>query len=304
MDEGVTTLEAKTGYGLDAENELKMIRVMELLERDLPLDIEKTFLGAHALPPEFSGRFTEYVRMVIDEMLPAAADRVDAVDVFCENIAFDLELTGKVFEAALGLGLAVKIHAEQLSNMGAARLAASMGALSADHLEYLDESGVRAMASAGTTAVLLPGAFYYLRANRLPPVELLRRHRVPVAVATDCNPGSSPCVSILTVLNMACTLFRLSPEEALAGVTANAARALGIQHRVGTIEPGKRADLVLWDVEQPAELAYYMGYNPCRMVIKNGIVVSEDGKMSEAGRASVWPTPWAKRVRGTSISGP
>ena len=205
------------------------------------------------------------------------ADRVDAVDVFCETIAFDLDQTQRVFAAARKHNLPLKIHAEQLSNMGAAAMAASMGALSADHLEHIDERGVRALAANGTTAVLLPGAFYFLREKQLPPVDLFRRDRVPMAVATDCNPGSSPCLSILTILNMACTLFRLSPEEALAGVTINAARALGIHSTAGSIEAGKKADLVLWDVDAPAELSYYLGHNPCRTVIKNGTVVISDG---------------------------
>ncbi len=277
MGEGVTTLEAKTGYGLDPENESKMVRVMEMLERDLPVDLSKTFLGAHAVPPELSGRPDDYIRIVIEDMLPLVADRVDAVDVFCETIAFDLDQTQRVFAAARKHNLPLKIHAEQLSNMGAAAMAASMGALSADHLEHIDERGVRALAANGTTAVLLPGAFYFLREKQLPPVDLFRRDRVPMAVATDCNPGSSPCLSILTILNMACTLFRLSPEEALAGVTINAARALGIHSTAGSIEAGKKADLVLWDVDPPAELSYYLGHNPCRTVIKNGTVVISDG---------------------------
>ncbi len=270
LREGVTTVEIKTGYGLDLETELKMVRVMEMLEEDLPVEIAKTFLGAHALPPEYRRRAEAYVDLVCDQMLPQMAERVEAVDVFCEAIAFTPAQTQRIFGRALEHGLSIRIHAEQLSNLGGALLAAGMGATSADHLEYLDGAGARAMAAAETVGVLLPGALYTLRETRRPPVDLLRRLGVPMAVATDANPGTSPCFSILTTMNMACVLLGLTPEEALAGVTVHAARALGRAGRLGTIEVDKQADLVLWDVETPAELAYYIGYNPCSQVIKRG----------------------------------
>jgi len=268
--EGVTTLEIKTGYGLNLEAELKMLEAMDMLAEDLPVEISKTFLGAHALPPEYRGRQEAYVSLVCNTMIPQMAGRVDAVDVFCESIGFSVAQTRRIFEAAQQHGLAVKIHAEQLSNMGGAAMAAGMGALSADHLEYIDRGDVPKLAEAGTVAVLLPGALYYLRETHSPPVELLRRFRVPVAVATDANPGTSPCFSILTAMNLACVLLGLTPEEALAGVTVYAAQALGRQARIGTIEAGKQADIALWDVESPAELSYYLGYSPCSLVIKRG----------------------------------
>lgn len=272
LAEGVTTVEIKSGYGLALEHERKCLRVARALGQGNPVDVRTTFLGAHALPPEFAGRPDEYVAEVVS-MLQAlhAEGLVDAVDAFCERIAFSTEQTRRVFEAASRLGLRVKLHAEQLSDSGGAQLAAGFGALSCDHLEWLSEEGAAAMAQAGSVAVLLPGAFYFLRETRLPPVELLRRHKVPVAVSTDCNPGSSPCTSLLLVMNMACTLFRLTPEEALAGATCNAARALGLDDR-GVLAPGMRADFVLWDVQRPAQLAYAMGANPRRMTVFQGVV--------------------------------
>jgi imidazolonepropionase len=262
LAEGVTTLEIKSGYGLSLEAEAKCLRVARALGRRNRVSVRTTFLGAHALPPEFAGRADHYIEEVL-RMLPQlhAQGLVDAVDAFCERIGFSLDQTRRVFEKARQLQLPVKLHAEQLSDSAGAGLAASFGALSCDHLEWLSEEGVRAMAAAGTVAVLLPGAFYFLRDTRVPPIELLRRYRVPMAVSTDCNPGSSPCTSLLLMLNMACTLFRLTPEEALAGATRNAARALGLPDR-GVLAPGLRADFVLWDVGSPAELSYAFGANP------------------------------------------
>ncbi len=274
LEEGVTTIEIKSGYGLQTDAELKQLRVARLLGDAAPVTVRATFLGAHAVAPGFEGRADDYVALVCDEMLPAVAQArlADAVDAFCEGIAFSPAQTARVFERARGLGLPVKLHADQLSDLGGAALAASFGALSADHLEYASDAGVRAMARAGTVAVLLPGAFYFLRETRLPPVPALRDHGVPIAVATDCNPGSSPLTSILLALNMACTLFRLTPEEALAGATCNAARALGLADTHGTVEAGKACDLALWNIAEPAELAYAMGANPCVGVVKNGIM--------------------------------
>lgn len=270
LREGVTTLEIKTGYGLDLESELKLLDAIDLLAGELPLDVVRTFLGAHTLPPEYRDRPDAYVDLVCETMIPAVAGRVDAVDVFCESIAFSLEQTRRIFEAARAHALAVKVHAEQLSDQGGAALAASMGALSADHLEHLAPDAVATMAASGTVAVLLPCALYTLRETRRPPVDLLRAHGVPMAVATDANPGTSPCFSILLAMNMACVLLALTPEEALAGVTIYAARALGREASVGTLEVGKQADLVLWDVETPAELVYGTGYNPGATVIRRG----------------------------------
>ncbi len=260
--EGVTTVEIKSGYGLALEHERKCLRVARLLGAQEGVAVRTTFLGAHALPPEFAGRPDAYIDAVL-AMLPAlhADGLVDAVDAFCERIAFSPAQTERVFQAARALGLPVKLHAEQLSDSGGAALAARHGALSCDHLEWLGEEGAQAMAAAGSVAVLLPGAFYFLRETRLPPVELLRRRGVPMAVSTDCNPGSSPCSSLLLMLNMACTLFRLTPEEALAGATRHAARALGLADR-GMLAAGLRADFVLWDVARPAQLAYAIGANP------------------------------------------
>ena len=261
LAEGVTTVEIKSGYGLDTENEIKMLRVARFLSEVCPVTTVTTFLGAHALPVEFAGRADDYIAHVCDIMLPAVAARnlADAVDAFCENIAFTRAQTERVFEAAARLGLRVKLHADQLSDSGGAELAARYNALSADHLEHASDEGIASMARAGTVAVLLPGAFYFLRETKMPPVEALRKHGVPIAIASDCNPGSSPIPSLLINLHMACTLFRLTPLEALLGVTAHASRALGLEKECGTIEVGKRADLVLWDVQSPAELAYWMG---------------------------------------------
>ena len=270
LAEGVTTLEIKSGYGLALEHERKTLRVARALGSKHPVDVRTTFLGAHALPPEFAGRQDAYVDEVI-RMLPLLHEQglVDAVDAFCERIAFSAAQTERVFQAAQALGLPVKLHAEQLSDSGGARLAARYGALSCDHLEWLSAEGAAAMAQAGSVAVLLPGAFYFLRETKLPPVELLRTHQVPMAISTDCNPGSSPCSSLLLMLNMACTLFRLTPEEALAGVTRNAAKALGLDER-GVIAAGRRADFVLWDVAHPAQLAYAFGANPRLQTVFKG----------------------------------
>lgn len=270
--EGVTTVEIKSGYGLEQQTELKQLAVARQLGRERPVTVRTTFLAAHAVPPEFTGRSGDYVDQISGPMLDAVAaqDLADAVDVFCEGIAFSPNETARVFAAARAKGLPVKIHAEQLSNLGGAALAAGYGALSADHLEYLDEAGVIAMAQSGTVAVILPGAFYFLRETQKPPIELLRKHGVAIALATDANPGSSPLTSPLLVLNMACTLFRLTPEEALAGLTRHAAKALGLQDEIGTLETGKRCDLAIWEIERPAELAYRIGFNPLHSRIWNG----------------------------------
>jgi imidazolonepropionase len=264
IDEGVTTLEVKSGYGLSLEHERKQLRIARSLESASAkgVSVITTVLGAHALPPEFAGRADDYITEVCDVMLPAlvAVELVDAVDSFCENIGFTLEQTRRVFDAATRHGLRVKLHAEQLSNMHGAELAAQFNALSADHLEHVDEAAVVAMARAGTVAALLPGAFYFLRETRLPPLELLRRHQVPIALATDCNPGTSPLTSLLLVMNMAATLFRMTVDECVIGVTRSAARALGLDDR-GTLEEGKRCDLAIWDVETAAELVYPIGRN-------------------------------------------
>ena len=270
MAEGVTTIEIKSGYGLAMEHERKCLQVARNLARSHAIDVRTTFLGAHAVPLEFAGQTDAYV----DNLLPMmqhlhAEGLVDAVDAFCERIGFSLAQTARIFDAARALGLPVKLHAEQLSDSGGAQMAASYGALSCDHLEWLSERGAAAMAQAGTVAVLLPGAFYFLRETKLPPIDLLRQHQVPMALSTDCNPGSSPCTSLLLMLNMACTLFRFTPEEALAGVTRHAALALGLKDR-GVLAPGMRADFVLWDVKHPASLAYAMGANPMRTTVFKG----------------------------------
>jgi len=271
MAEGVTTLEIKSGYGLSLEHEMKQLRVARQLGTDLNLTLRTTFLGAHALPPEFEGRSDAYIDDVV-QMLPAvaASGLADAVDAFCEGIAFSPEQTARVFDAARAAGLPVKLHADQLSNLGGAKLAASYQALSADHLEYTSEEGVAAMADAGTVAVLLPGAFYFLRESKLPPMEAFRANDVPIALASDCNPGSAPVTSLLLMLNMACTLFRMTPEEALLGVTRHGATALGLQGTHGTLEPGKVADFAVWNIEEPAELAYRIGFNPLEAVVRQG----------------------------------
>jgi imidazolonepropionase len=272
LAEGVTTVEIKSGYGLDIDSEVKMLRVARRLGSDLPVTVRTSFLGAHALPPEFAGRQRDYVALVAGPMLAqiAAAGLADAVDAFAERIAFTPEETATIFAAARARGLPVKLHADQLSDQGGAALAARFGALSADHLEYTNAEGIAALAASGTVAVLLPAAFYFLRETKVPPIDLLRGHGVPIALATDCNPGSSPLLSPLMVLNMACTLFRLTPEEALAGMTRNAARALGLADR-GTLAPGQAADLALWEVSRPAELAYWMGGHPLRAIVQAGV---------------------------------
>lgn len=274
LAEGVTTVEIKSGYGLDVETELKMLRVARALGAASEVDVYTTFLGAHTFPAEYKGNHQAYVDLVCRQSLPSAhaAGLVDAVDAFCEGIAFSVAETEQVFAAAKALGLPVKLHAEQLSNLGGAAMAARHGALSVDHIEYLDEPGVAALAQSGTVAVLLPGAFYYLREIQLPPVSALRSHNVPIAIATDLNPGSSPIHSILATMNMACVLFGLTPEEALLGITAHAAKVLGLNDR-GRIAPGLKADLVLWDAERPGDLAYPLGFNPLAAVIRNGEVV-------------------------------
>jgi len=271
---GVTTVEIKSGYGLDLENELKMLRVARRMGQHASIDVVTTFLGAHALPPEFNGNQDDYMDYVGGDMLDAVVreNLADAVDAFCENIAFSVDQVERLFIRARELGLNIKIHAEQLSHQGGAKLAAEYQALSADHLEWIDESGVKAMAAAGTVAVLLPGAFYTLRDSRIPPIDLLRKYNVPMAVASDCNPGSSPVLSLPLMINMASTLFRLTPEESLIGVTRNGAKALGLQDR-GVLEVGKKADFALWDISHPAELAYQLGGNACSGVVKNGDIV-------------------------------
>jgi len=270
MAEGVTTLEVKSGYGLDAEHEARCLRVARRLGYDLDLTVRTTCLSAHAVPPEFDGRADDYIAAVCAWLPQLHAEGLfDAVDAFCDRIAFSPAQTRRVFEAARALHVPVKLHAEQLSDQGGTQLAAEFGALSCDHLEYLSYEGVKAMVRARTVAVLLPGAFYFLRESKLPPVEALRNAGVPMALATDHNPGSSPTLSPLLMLNMACTLFRLTPEEALRGMTINGARALGLNDR-GTLEEGRRADFAVWNVEHPNELAYWFGHNPCASVIVGG----------------------------------
>ena len=274
LAEGVTTIEVKSGYGLDRDTEMKMLKVARELSQWRPVDVVTTYLGAHALPPEFKDDRTGYLDLVCTQVLPAVAKAklADAVDAFCEGIAFSVDETRRVFEVAKSLGLPVKLHAEQLSNLGGSAMAASFGALSVDHIEYLDQAGVDAIAASGTVAVLLPGAFYYLREKQAPPVAALRKAGVPMAVATDLNPGTSPVHSILTAMNMACVLFGLTPEEALRGVTDNAAKALGLSDR-GLLTPGMRADIALWNTQRPGDLAYPLGFNPLAAVIHNGELV-------------------------------
>jgi imidazolonepropionase len=273
LDTGVTTVEIKSGYGLDIDTELRMLEVMSSLENRLPVAVQKTCLAAHTVPIEYEHNRRGYLDLVCNELLPIIVDNniADAVDVFCESIGFDIKESTRVLQTAADLNLKVKLHADQLSDMGASSLAAEFRALSADHLEYCPESGVAALAEMGTTAVLLPGAFYYLRQDRKPPVELLRTYDVPIAIATDLNPGSSPVASLLTIMNMACTLFGLTPEEALCGVTSHAARALELLDDRGTLEVGKRADLAIWDIQSPAELSYWVGLNPLVDRVKDGV---------------------------------
>lgn len=270
LQQGVTTVEIKSGYGLDRATELKILEVADQLEQHHPVSISKTFLGAHALPAEYRDNADGYIELVC-QMLPELAKRglVDAVDVFCEGIGFSVEQSRKVFDTAKALGLPVKAHAEQLSNLGGAALVASFEGLSADHIEFLDEAGVKAMAEAGTVAVLLPGAFYFLCETQLPPIALLRRYQVPIAIATDLNPGTSPFCSLPLMLNMACTLFRLTPEETLQGVTCHAAKALGLNDR-GTLAVGQRADFGCYRIERPAELCYQFGVNTLQQLVIAG----------------------------------
>jgi imidazolonepropionase len=271
LAEGVTTVEVKSGYGLELEAEARMLRAARALAAARAVTVETTFLGAHALPPEAHGDKDRYIDDVI-AMIPAMARAglAGAVDAFCEGIAFSPQQTARVFAAANKAGLPVKLHADQLSNLHGARLAAEHGALSADHLEYADEDGIAAMARAGTVAVLLPGAFYVLRETQRPPVEAIRRHRVPIAIATDCNPGTSPVTSLLLIMNMAATLFGLTVEEAVAGVTREGARALGRLDEIGTLEAGKACDLAIWNIERPAELVYRIGFNPLHARVWRG----------------------------------
>lgn len=272
--EGVTTVEIKSGYGLDTECELKMLSAARTMNINPDIDIIPTFLGAHALPAEYADDRSGYIDLIVDEMLPkvAEANLASAVDAFCENIGFTLGEIERVFIKAKELRLSVKLHAEQLSDQKGAALAAKYNALSADHLEHLSEESIIQMKEAGTVAVLLPGAYYTLRDTKLPPIELLRQHNVPIAIGSDSNPGSSPVLSLKLMINMASTLFRLTPEEALAGVTRNAAKALGLEDR-GVLEAGKIADMVIWDISHPAELSYHVGGNQVKSIIKNGRII-------------------------------
>ena len=272
LAEGVTTVEIKSGYGLALEHERKQLRAARALTRERRVGVSTTFLGAHALPPEFAGRADDYITEICGNMLPSLVREglVDAVDAFCEHIGFSLEQTKRVFNAANLQGVRVKLHAEQLSNMHGAAMAAAFRALSADHLEFVDEAGIEAMRDTHTAAVLLPGAFYFLRETRLPPIDLMRQHGVAMAIATDSNPGTSPLTSILMAMNMAATLFRMTVDECLIGVTRAAAQALGQSRRIGTLEAGKQCDLALWNVERPAELVCAMGLNPLHARIWKG----------------------------------
>ncbi|MBU4680761.1 imidazolonepropionase [Cedecea davisae] len=276
--DGITTLEVKSGYGLSLEDERKMLRVIRQLGQSLPLTLHSTCLAAHALPPEFKGRSDEFIAEICDNWLPAlhAEDLVDAVDAFCEHLAFSVAQVERVFIKARELGLPVKLHAEQLSLLHGAGLAARYNALSADHLEYLCEEDIALMAEHGTTAVVLPGAFYFLRETKKPPIELLRQYQVPMAISSDLNPGTSPVLSLRLMMNMACTLFGLTPEEALAGVTLHAARALGVSDTAGSLEPGKEANFVAWEIDHPAELSYWLGGTLSKQVIYQGKEVWND----------------------------
>lgn len=276
MRDGVTTLEIKSGYGLDLANERKMLRVARRLADELPLTVRATYLAAHALPPEYAGRADDYIAHICDEMLPALAGEglVDAVDAFCEHLAFSPAQVERLFIKARELGLPVKLHAEQLSSLHGSSLAARYQALSADHLEFMTEEDAVAMASAGTVAVLLPGAFYFLRETQLPPMDALRRHGVKIALASDLNPGTSPGLSLRLMLNMGCTCFRMTPEEALAGVTVHAATALGLGDSHGSLQVGKVADFVAWQIERPADLAYWLGGDLPKRVVRMGHEIS------------------------------
>jgi imidazolonepropionase len=288
LEEGVTTVEIKSGYGLDCESEAKMLRVARRLESEHAVTVSTSLLAAHALPPEFAGRADDYVDTICNDWLPRLAGDsplsgdsphfrrlVDVVDAYCEDIAFSAEQCGRVFAAARALGLPVRLHSEQLSNVGGSQVAALHGALSCDHLEYANEADAAALARSGTVAVLLPVAWYALAEKQLPPVAALRANGVPIAIATDCNPGSAPCASLLLAMNMARRLFGLTSEEVLSGVTRNAARALGMQAERGSIEPGRVADFAVWSVDSPDELGYWAGFNPCSMVVKAGEIVLE-----------------------------
>ena len=271
LADGVTTIEIKSGYGLDANTELKQLRAARALATRRQVDVVTTFLGAHALPPEYDDK-DSYIEALCRDILPLVVSEglADAADAFCEGIAFSPAQTERFLDAARAAGLPVKIHADQLSDQGGAELAARLGALSADHLERASEQGVAAMARAGTVAVLLPGAFYFIREEHKPPIDAFRRYAVPIAIATDCNPGSSPLTSILLAANMAATLFRLTVEECLLGMTREAARALGRSDRIGTLEPGKSCDLAIWEIEKPAELVYRIGFTPLRSRVWRG----------------------------------
>ncbi len=287
LQEGVTTVEIKSGYGLDYETEERMLRVARRLEATQPVTVSTSFLAAHALPPEFAGRADDYIDTICNDWLPRAPARrgrtarsgsralIDCVDAFCENIAFSTAQCERLYAKAVALGLPVRMHAEQLSNIGGSRLAARYGALSSDHLEFTTEEDAAALATAGTVAVLLPVAYYALAEKQLPPVEALRKHRVPIAVATDCNPGSAPGASILLAMNMARRLFALTSEEVLAGVTRHAARALALQQSCGSLQPGFDADFAAWSVDTLDELGYWAGFNPCSLVAKRGEIVLE-----------------------------
>jgi imidazolonepropionase len=285
LAEGVCAIEIKSGYGLSLEHERKQLRVARRLGEAYGVTVRTTFLGAHALPSEYAGRSSDYIDLVCNEMLPALAAEglVDAVDVFCERIAFSLDETERVFKAAKGLGLPVKLHAEQLSDMGGAALAARYGALSCDHIEHLSNEGIAAMRDAGTIAVLLPGAYYMLRDTHLPPIEGLRTAGVPIAISTDHNPGTSPALSLLLMMNMGCTLFRLKVPEVLAGVTRHAARALQLQHTHGTLGTGRPANFVLWGVNDAAELAYWLGQRPACTVVRQGRVAVDSLRRGRHG---------------------
>ncbi|CAM2790689.1 imidazolonepropionase [Pseudomonas gessardii] len=276
LRDGVTTVEIKSGYGLDLANERKMLRVARRLGQELPVSVRATCLAAHALPPEYKDRADDYIEHICNEMLPALAAEglVDAVDAFCEYLAFSTEQVERVFKVAQRLGLPVKLHAEQLSSLHGSSLAARYQALSADHLEFMTEEDAIAMAAAGTVAVLLPGAFYFLRETQLPPMDALRKHGVQIAIASDLNPGTSPALSVRLMLNMACTLFRMTPEEALAGATRHAATALGMGDTHGSLEVGKVADFVAWQIDRPADLAYWLGGELDKRVVRHGVDVT------------------------------